>query len=942
MKSIFPSPILVIAMVILCPYLKVSQGQQSMFFSEQGYRNELHSGIVCGVADINGDYYDDLVVVDQTKTLWIGLNNGNAYFFWKKLDYTSSQSLWSVAVSDIDRNGMNDILIGGDFYGIQVFYQSPAGFRRDTIEDSRFYSQGTSLYDINRDGWIDYTVCDDNAKTRVFENRNGELVNNYTWLDLSRDIKQDEEGNYGCLWSDLDLDGDGDLYISKCSAKASERTDPRRINLFYRQEQDSTFSETGREMGINSSEQSWTSVSGDINGDGLPDLIVANHYGPANVYIQQAEGNFKDEGLGSGLSLKSTPFQFALEDWDNDADLDLLSVGTSVELWLNDGQGRFHISDLKIDKPNFTSMSWGDLDADGRLDLYVSYASLINNPSIVSDKIWLNQNPKNHWVRFGMKGRNSNPNGIGAVIIIYSGGGRQIREVQAGTSYGLQKSLNTHFGLGSSDRIDSMFIQWPSGILDRYYDLPVDQFYLAGEGSCITPRTKIFPRGIVKRCLGDEIELTSYIQYSQLLWNTGDNQDTITVNKTGSYFYTGYNRFNCPVVSENTTLLIDPEEYPRLNYSGQQIKCNGEILDLKVLGYNDLHWNTKEVSSGIRVNEAGKYYARYEGLCRDFYTDTLDLIYNDEARLPIVRADSLFGPGLANLHSDLDLTLWYDNINDSVPLGSGRNYESEKISAARSFWARSFTKRPYDVLKGGMKSPVNTGGAYPGTFLNPSTYFEAYRDFTLDSITVYTDIEAVRIFELHLRGDTNVLQSATHLIHAGKNRIYLGFNCKAGVLYSLNTNAAENIKNLGYKSPRLERSNTGFAYPFTFSDVCKISSSEYGDTYYYGFFDWQISLPENICYSDWVEVPVVMVTTGTRNDYPNEWVVVTDDEIRLEGTAVSSAILDISLHDIQGRSLAQCNGCKGLERLNLSPGLYFLKITDSTGAFRTYRFSYVK
>lgn len=912
-------------------------------FKEQATRQEIHSGIVCGVADINGDFYDDILVLDQSKALWLGINNGSAYFFWKKIDYTSSQSIWSIAVADLDRNGYNDIIIGGDFYGIQVFYQAQEGFRRDTIENTQFYSQSSSIYDINKDGWLDFTICDDNAKTRIFENKKGELINNFKWIDLSMPDKVNEEGNYGCLWSDMDLDGDGDLYISKCSAKAKDnRADPRRINLYYQQNPDSSFTELAAAIGIASDEQSWTAVNGDVDGDNLPDILVANHYGPINVYIQDRNGRFEDHNKDSGIELQSTPFQFGLEDWDNDGDLDLLSVGTGVELWLNNGSGVFSSAALQLEYPRFTSLSWGDFNDDGKLDLYTSYAGLINNPSIVNDKMWLNQANSNHWVTFGLKGKSSNPNGIGALIKIYAGGKLQVREAQAGTSYGLQKSLNVHFGLGGATRMDSLFIQWPSGILDRYYDLPVDEFYLAGEGSCITPRTKIYPRGVVKLCVGEEVALTSYIQYSNLKWNNGQSDDTIMVDKTGAYFYQGLNRFNCPIVSENTTLLIDQEEHPKLNLIGEGILCKGEILELSALGYPDLYWNNLDRSATYKVDKPGKYFARYQGLCRDFYTDTVTIRYNEETIIPSVKADSLFGPAQARLHSDLDNTDWYLEKDVSTLLGKGKEFLTEKIDRDRSFWARSFTAEPFKDLTVGMKSPNYSGGAYPANFLNPNMYFEAYKDFTLDSITVYTDIQAERTFELRPRGDTNAIASITHLIKVGANRIYLGFPCKADNLYSLSTNNNVNIKNLGTKSPRLERSNQGFNYPFSVDDVCKISSSEYGDSYFYSFFNWKIHLPDHICYSDWVEVPVVVVTTGSKEPQNEVQLIISGNTIDLGLNNSGVQVKEMYLYDLQGKMHIQCNNCSKFEGLQLVSGLYILKVLTDTGDTRVYRFTIVK
>ncbi len=924
---------------LLCLCLNlVSFVSAQLKFQQHNTRQAIYSGIVCAMVDINGDYNDDLLTLDQSKSLWLGVNNGSGYFFWKKLDYSASDPLWSIAVADIDRNGRNDILIGGDYYGIQVFYQTENGFRRDTITDSQFYSQSSTVYDINKDGWLDFTICDDNAKTRVFENKKGELFNNYSWINLSQANKTDEEGNYGCLWSDLDQDGDGDLYISKCSPKASERTDPRRINLYYKQDSNA-FRESARELGIACDEQSWITVSGDVNDDGRFDLIVANHYGPSIVYTQDSIGQFIDHTLESGIALTTFPFQMALEDWDNDGDLDLLSVGSGVEYFSNDGKGVFTKENLQMEFPDFTSLSWGDINADGCLDIYSSYAGLVNNPSIVADKLWYGTPNNNHWVSFGLAGKSSNPNGIGAIIHIHTGEKVQIRELQSGTSYGLQKSLNVHFGLGNYKRIDSMFIFWPSGIVDRFFDIPVDQFYLTGEGSCITPRTKIFPRGVINLCSGEDIELTSYVQYDKLLWSHGAKEDTIKVNQTGSYFYKAVNRFNCPIVSENTTLIIDPVENPRLNISGEKILCPGEKITLEVTGYKNLIWSNNSTDTVLIVDNPGIFYAKYLGLCKDFTTDSIRLRYNSEAIVPQIKADTLYGPDTARLHSDLDNTLWYNEQMDKIPLFEGKDFESQKINSARSFWARTYTKEAYTPLKGGMKSPVYTGGAYPASFLNPEMFFEAYSDFTLDSVTVFTDTEGERELALKFKGDTQFIQTIRHTLNKGMNRLYLGFRCFAGKNYSILTNPKVNQNNFGYVSPRLERSNTAFTYPFVFGDVCKISNSSVGDIYYYNFFDWSIKPIENICYSDWVEVPVVMITTDIKDDSSNSFhIMLNAEKNKLSVNRSDKDVAQLTLYNIQGQLIQSTRHSNLLSTQQLTTGYYILYCLMQDGKSYSLKF----
>jgi hypothetical protein len=43
--------------------------------------------------------------------------------------------------------------------------------------------------------------------------------------------------------------------------------------------------------------------------------------------------------------------------------------------------------------------------------------------------------------------------------------------------------MRVHFGLGSSAKIEWVEVRWPSGLTERFADLPVDRFHPLKEGS---------------------------------------------------------------------------------------------------------------------------------------------------------------------------------------------------------------------------------------------------------------------------------------------------------------------------------------------------------------------------------------------------------------------------------------------------------------------------
>ena len=58
-----------------------------------------------------------------------------------------------------------------------------------------------------------------------------------------------------------------------------------------------------------------------------------------------------------------------------------------------------------------------------------------------------------------------------------------LSEVRSGGSYLSHSDRRVHFGLGAASAVALLEVRWPSGAVDRFVDLPVDQVFVAREGS---------------------------------------------------------------------------------------------------------------------------------------------------------------------------------------------------------------------------------------------------------------------------------------------------------------------------------------------------------------------------------------------------------------------------------------------------------------------------
>jgi hypothetical protein len=75
----------------------------------------------------------------------------------------------------------------------------------------------------------------------------------------------------------------------------------------------------------------------------------------------------------------------------------------------------------------------------------------------------------NHWLELRLIGQLSNRSAIGARVILYAAGARQVREISGGSGYLSQNELPIHFGLGAHAIADSIVIAWPSGLVERRF-----------------------------------------------------------------------------------------------------------------------------------------------------------------------------------------------------------------------------------------------------------------------------------------------------------------------------------------------------------------------------------------------------------------------------------------------------------------------------------------
>lgn len=551
-----------------------------------------HSGCPTTICDWNNDGLDDIIHLDEGRYCYVEIQNTNAQYTRLSLGDFGGGA-WAMTVADVDHNGYKDIIADGS-NGIGLIKTHAAGALVPMIwlSNSGFFLQNATFADFNNDGWIDLFCCDDNDASHLYMNDQAGNLNISSFVDFALNPTlfyngdPADSGNYGSAWIDFDNDGDMDLFVAHCRQSANSPSDLRRKDRLFVNDGSNNYTEQSSAYGIEVSayNQTWTASFGDIDNDGDLDLLATNHDVPSIIMQNDGTGHFTDITASTNFAIPNfTPIESVMEDFDNDGWIDILITGDDSRFFLNNGNSTFTLVDDIFDNNDMESFSIGDLNHDGFVDVYASYATIYTNPSNIDDVVWLNNKNSNHFLTIQLQGTISNRDAIGGRATVYSALGTQVREVRSGESYGTCNSFQCHFGLGSLTTVDSVVIRFPSGTTQTIINPAVDQFIKVIENDCISPIANITYSGPLVLCPGQSVTLNAPLSIAGFtyLWSNGSTASNITVNQAGEYnvLITAPGN-NCIGISPTMNLISNPDQTPTISSTAPLDLCAGQSLDL--------------------------------------------------------------------------------------------------------------------------------------------------------------------------------------------------------------------------------------------------------------------------------------------------------------------------------------------------------------------------
>lgn len=178
-------------------------------------------------------------------------------------------------------------------------------------------------------------------------------------------------------------------------------------------------------------------------------------------------------------------------DFNNNMLLDLFILGSGdigmhdSLLLINQGKGKFKAQPLpeafsSLRRGVGDSVTTADFDNDGFVDLLIatggSMGRSLGLPSSLGEyRLFRNTGNANNWLQIDLEGTRSNRDAIGARVDLRTDKITQTRIQDGGIHHRGQNHSRLHFGLAQHQKVDSIVVKWPSGIIQTLSDIPANQ-----------------------------------------------------------------------------------------------------------------------------------------------------------------------------------------------------------------------------------------------------------------------------------------------------------------------------------------------------------------------------------------------------------------------------------------------------------------------------------
>nr|WP_321234191.1 VCBS repeat-containing protein [uncultured Psychroserpens sp.] len=519
--------------------------KESTYFNHY-YYSQMYVGSGVAIGDINNDGLQDVFFGGNQVADRLYLNKGNFQFenITKKSKVAKNSGwTWGVTMVDINADGYLDIYVSRNGNSAnpedrrnQLYINNQdltftESAQKYGLGDYGFSTQAV-FFDMDNDGDLDMYQVNQLAdkklllinkipqdqfkffRDKLYRNDNGKFKEVSNEAGISRDIA------YGLSVNASDLNNDGwmDLYV------ANDYAEP---DFMYYNNGDGTFRNVINEELRHITQLSMGSDTGDVNNDGLVDLITtdmtpedhyrsktnmasmsteafhtmveagAHHQYMANaLQINTGLGSFSDIANMAGISNTDWSWSSLLVDLDNDGWKDII-VSNGIKKDVDNNDYRSKVQNLsknataddlfQLSKdtpsqriPNYAFRNKGNLEFEKVTKKWgfdtpsfsngMAYGDLDNDGDldVITNNIdapaFVYENKATgNFLKIELKGSQNNKFGIGAKAVIYHNGKMQTAENVVTRGFLSSVEHGMFFGLGKDVEIEKVEVIWPNG-----------------------------------------------------------------------------------------------------------------------------------------------------------------------------------------------------------------------------------------------------------------------------------------------------------------------------------------------------------------------------------------------------------------------------------------------------------------------------------------------
>lgn len=343
-----------------------------------------------------------------------------------------------LGISDVNLDGYPDLYVANDFHENDYLYINQkngkyADEMLDKIDHTSRFSMGVDMADLNNDVFPEIFTLD--------------------MLPYDPEILKRSEGEDA-------------FYNFKFKLSQGYNIQFARNNLQLNN-QNGYFSEIGMYSGVHATDWSWSTLLFDFENDGKKDIFISNGINKRmndldyinfvssdEIQMKISEKRFdeSDESLVDLLPEIKIPNKF----YSNGADLAFNDIAENI----NGNEGSFS-----------NGCAYVDLDNDGDLDLVTNN---INQPAFLYENQTNTLKPENKYLNIKLVGSEKNKNAIGAKCILYIGGKEFYQEKIPVRGFQSSMEIPLNFGLGKTDRVDSLLIIWPDNTFEKHINIKIN------------------------------------------------------------------------------------------------------------------------------------------------------------------------------------------------------------------------------------------------------------------------------------------------------------------------------------------------------------------------------------------------------------------------------------------------------------------------------------